>query len=94
MGVAMQDRRIEPRISCPEVVDLQWKDSEGRIGKTVANLEDISRSGASFQLTHPVPIGTTLCLAYKNSELTGKVKYCVSLEDGYFVGIEFEPGSE
>ena len=40
----------------------------------------------------PVPSGH-FRISYPNGELTGRVKYCVFREIGYFLGIEFEPGS-
>jgi hypothetical protein len=89
----MLDRRIEPRMLCADLVDIQWKDQGGRTRRGVANLEDISLSGACLQVERPVPPGTNFRISYPNGELTGKVKYCVFREIGYFLGIEFEPGS-
>ncbi|HTS75719.1 MAG TPA: PilZ domain-containing protein [Bryobacteraceae bacterium] len=89
----MLDRRIEPRMLCADVVDVQWKDQSGRTRRGVANLEDISLSGACLQVDRPVPLGTNFRISYPNGELTGTVKYCVFREIGYFLGIEFEPGS-
>ena len=93
MLLDMFDRRIEPRMLCADVVDVQWKDQNGRTRRGVANLEDISLSGACLQVERPVPLGTAFRISYPNGELAGKVKYCVFREIGYFLGIEFEPGS-
>jgi hypothetical protein len=89
----MMDRRIEPRMLCADLVDVQWRDQVGRTRRGVANLEDISLSGACLQVERPIPLGTTFHISYPNGELMGKVKYCVFREIGYFLGIEFEPGS-
>ena len=78
---------------CADLVDIQWKDPNGRSRRGVANLEDISLSGACLQVDRPVPLGTALHISYPNGELTGKVKYCVFREIGYFLGVEFEAGS-
>jgi hypothetical protein len=59
----------------------------------VANLEDISLSGACLQVERPVPLETDFRISYPSGELVGKVKYCVFREIGYFLGIEFDPGS-
>jgi hypothetical protein len=59
----------------------------------VANLEDISLSGACLQVDRPVAQGTALRMSYPNGELVGVVKYCVFREIGYFLGVEFEPGN-
>jgi len=89
----MLDRRIEPRMLCADLVDVQWKDQNGRTRRGVANLEDISLSGACLQVDRPVPQGTPLRMSYPNGELFGVVKYCVVREIGYFLGVEFEPGN-
>jgi hypothetical protein len=60
----------------------------------VANLEDISLSGACLQVDAPVPLQTNLLITYPRGELQGRVRYCVYREIGYFLGIEFEPGSK
>jgi hypothetical protein len=78
---------------CADLVDVQWKDHSGRTRRGVANLEDISLSGACLQVDRPVPQGTTLRMSYPNGELLGIVKYCVFREIGYFLGVEFAPGS-
>ena len=44
---------------CADLVDVQWKDQTGRTRRGVANLEDISRSGACLQVDRPVPLGTS-----------------------------------
>jgi hypothetical protein len=89
----MLDRRVETRLLCADLVDVQWKDPSGRLRRSVANLEDISLSGACLQVDRPVPLGTKFRITYPNGLLNGKVKYCVFREIGYFLGIEFEPGS-
>jgi len=88
----MHDRRVEPRMLCADLVDVQWKDQSGRTRRGVANLEDISLSGACLQVDRPVPQGTTLRMSYPNGELSGTVRYCVFREIGYFLGVEFAAG--
>ena len=88
----MQNRRVETRMLCADLVDVRWKDKNGRIRRTVANLEDISLSGACVQVDNPIPLQTTLQISYPKGELQGRVCYCIYREIGYFLGIEFEPG--
>ena len=88
----MHERRIEPRLLCADLVDIQWKDQTGRTRRGVANLEDISLSGACLQVDRPIPQGTSIRISYPNGELNGNVKYCVFREIGYFLGIEFDSG--
>jgi len=77
---------------CADLVDVRWKDKTGKIRRTVANLEDISLSGACVQVDNPIPLQTTLQISYPKGELQGRVCYCIYREIGYFLGIEFEPG--
>jgi hypothetical protein len=90
----MMDRRIEIRMLCADLVDVQWRDQVGRKRRGVANLEDISLSGACLQVERPVPLGTPFHISYPNGELLGVVKYCVFRDIGYFLGVEFDPGSQ
>lgn len=91
--MSIMDRRVEPRLLCADLVDVQWKDQAGRTRRSVANLEDISLSGACLQVDQPVALGTKYKINYPKGILNGKVKYCVFREIGYFLGIEFEPGT-
>lgn len=77
---------------CADLVDVQWKDKTGRKRHTVANLEDISLSGACVQVERPIPLQTNLRITYPKGELVGRVRYCVYREIGYFLGVEFEAG--
>ena len=88
----MLDRRIETRMLCADLVDFQWKDANGRKKRGVANLEDISLSGACLQVDRPVPPGSAIHISYPSGELKGVVKYCVFRDIGYFLGVEFEVG--
>ena len=90
----MQERRIEPRLLCADLVDIRWKDEGGRTRRTVANLEDISLSGACLQVDLPIPLETNLRIGLRKGELQGRIRYCVYREIGYFLGVQFEPGSK
>ena len=89
----MLDRRVEPRLLCADLVNLCWKDKTGRTKKSVANLEDISLSGACLQVDHPIPLQTTVRINHGKGDLMGHVRYCVFREIGYFLGVEFDNGS-
>ncbi|HYO81504.1 MAG TPA: PilZ domain-containing protein [Bryobacteraceae bacterium] len=88
----MVNRRVEPRMLCADLVDVHWKDKSGRVRRTVANLEDISLSGACIQTDIPVPLDSHVRLTYTRGELKGRVCYCIYREIGYFIGIEFDAG--
>jgi hypothetical protein len=92
MDTCMLDRRLETRMLCADLIEVFWNDKSGRTRTALANLEDISLSGACLQLDHPVPRETLLKIAHPKTELQGRVRYCVFRETGYFVGVQFEPG--
>ncbi len=87
------DRRVETRLLCADLVDFHWKDANGRKRRGVANLEDISVSGACLQVDRPIPLGTAVHVSYPKGELSGVVKYCIFREIGYFLGVEFDADS-
>lgn len=89
----MMNRRVETRMLCADLVEIQWRDQTGRSRRAVANLEDISLSGACLQVERPVSLGSPIRMTYPNGELSGRVKYCVFREIGYFLGVEFDPGN-
>jgi hypothetical protein len=88
----MQDRRTEPRLLCADLIEIEWKDKNGRRRRAVANLEDISLSGACLQMDLAIPLQTKVTISYANGDLLGVVKYCVYHEIGYFVGVQFNEG--
>ena len=77
---------------CADLIDVHWKDKTGQNRSALANLEDISVSGACLQMDMPVPRETRLRIAHPKTELEGRVRYCVFRETGYFLGVQFEPG--
>jgi hypothetical protein len=88
----MAERRIEPRLMCADLVDIEWRDARGHEQHTVANLEDISALGACLQVETEIPLRTTIRMTVMKSEYTGEIRYCVFREFGYFLGVQFEPG--
>jgi hypothetical protein len=88
----MQDRRSETRLLCADLVEIEWRDKSGRLRRTMANLEDISASGACLQMDSALPIHTAIKISYPTGDLLGLVRYCVYREIGYFVGVRFEEG--
>jgi hypothetical protein len=88
----MQERRIDPRLLCAELVEVIWTDQSGRQRRRIANLEDISLCGACVQLESTIPSGTQVSIRYGDGQLTGTVRYSLYQGIGYFLGIEFDPG--
>ncbi len=77
---------------CADLIDVYWMDHSGRSRSALANLEDISPSGACIQMDNSVPLETLLRLTHAKTEMRGRVRYCVFRDTGYFLGIDFEPG--
>jgi len=90
----MNERRLERRILCADLVEVRWLDKSGLEQTAIANLEDISLSGACLQLDLAVPLQTTIQIGYPKGKLHGRVRYCVYREIGYFLGVEFDPGQK
>jgi hypothetical protein len=90
----MAERRVESRLLCADLVNIDWTDKGGRKRRAVANLEDISLCGACVQLDFPLALGTELRVEHSNGELFAKVRYCVFREIGYFIGLEFDARSQ
>jgi len=88
----MQERRIYPRMLCADLVKVEWRDKTGDAYSVVANLEDISMSGACLQIEEDVPLQTVVSIVHAHGTLQGRVRYCVFKEIGYFLGVEFDPG--
>ena len=79
---------------CADLVTVHWRDKSGRQRQKVANLEDISLYGACLQMDDPLPKETILRITYPKGEFHGRVRYCLYRDIGYFVGVQFDPGSK
>ncbi len=87
------ERRIDNRLMCAELVEVLWEDESGRRRSRVANLEDISLAGICLQTENELRAGTRIRMQYGDGELVGVVRYCVFRGFGYFLGIQLEEGS-
>lgn len=86
----MRERRSEPRYMCSELVKVETPGEDGQQAEAVANLEDISPSGACVQLEAAMRVGAEIEIVCSACRLKGKVRYCRFVEIGYDVGVEFE----
>jgi hypothetical protein len=89
----MQEKRTDTRLLCAELVELVWQQESGKERRSIANLEDISLSGACVQLEREIRPGTPVAINYGDGELLGTVRYCLNRDFGYFLGIELNEGS-
>ena len=88
----MTDKRFEPRLLCAELVEVTWRDKSGTLRRRIANLEDISLSGACLQMEAPLHRGAAITLRYGKGELSGTARYCLCRDFGYYIGVEFAAG--
>ena len=86
----LQDRRIDTRLLCADLVELVWSEADGQEHRRVGNLEDISLCGLCLQLEAPVPVGTRMRVLYGDGELTGIVRYTVLRDHAYFLGVQLD----
>ena len=77
---------------CADLVKIEWRDKYSVDHTVVANLEDISSSGACLQLEEDVPLQSIVTITHEKGSYEGRVRYCVFKDIGYFMGVEFEPG--
>jgi ribulose bisphosphate carboxylase small subunit len=89
----MKERRIEPRLLCADLVEVEWTGPNGRRRRDVANLEDISATGVCLQMEIALPLNSAVSLRLPEDDVKGDVRYCVHREIGYYVGVEFEEGT-
>jgi len=84
--------RREDRELCADLVKVQWNTESGAEQSDWAILEDISTSGACFEMDRPVLPGTDVALEFPNDNCKAKVVYCRYDGVKYLVGIEFGQG--
>lgn len=88
-----RERRREPRFMCADLVKVRI-DEAGGVREEVANLEDISPSGACVQIAAEARAGADIEIVCARCRLKGKVCYCRFVEIGYDIGVAFDrPGA-
>ena len=76
---------------CAELVRVNWMVGEERFQTAEAVLEDICATGGCVQVEDSIPTGAIIMLSIGGQRFNGRVRYCVSREFGFFVGIKFAP---
>ena len=79
---------------CADLIEVHWRDNAGGRQKMIANLEDISESGVCLQMDSEIPLNTILTVSGPKGDYVGQVRYCVYRDIGFFVGVQFDPGSK
>jgi hypothetical protein len=74
---------------CADLLKVRLPD-EADPKEFIANLEDISPSGACIQLEAALRGGANIEIVCSTCRLKGKVRYCRFVEIGYDVGVAFD----
>jgi len=87
----MREKRSEQRFMCSDLVKVVVHQAGlPQQEAVVANLEDISPSGACVQLEAAIREGAAIEIICSACRLKGKVRYCRFVSIGYDVGISFD----
>ena len=90
----MTDKRSEPRYMCSELVNILIRHEDQTVLEAIANLEDISPSGAGVQLDEAVRVGADIEIVCATWRFQGKVRNCRFAGSLYDVGVAFDdPGA-
>jgi hypothetical protein len=90
----MAEKRSEPRFMCSELVNILIRYEDQTVQEAIANLEDISRSGACVQLDEAVNLGADIEIVCAACRFKGKVRNCRFDGGRYDVGVAFDkPGA-
>jgi hypothetical protein len=86
----MAEKRCEPRYMCSELVNILIRYEDHTVHEAIANLEDISRSGACIQLDEAVRPGADIEIMCSTCSFKGKVRNCRHTGGRYDVGVAFD----
>ena len=88
----MIDRRAEPRWLCSDLIEIRIARGADDPETVVANLEEISPSGACVLFAQPLPPGTHVSLKLGRFRFRGRVQYTTWEPAGHYSGIRFDAG--
>jgi hypothetical protein len=89
----MAEKGSEPRYMCSELVKIVVRHEDQTVREAIANLEDISPSGACVQLDEAVRLGADIEIV-STCRFRGKVRNCRFAGSLYDVGVTFDdPGA-
>jgi hypothetical protein len=84
----MEIKRSEPRFMCSEPVNILVNDGS-TLAEGIANLEDISPSGACVHLDEAIRVGANIEIICSTCSFKGTVRNCRYTVAGFDVGMEF-----
>ena len=86
----MVEKRGEPRYMCSELVNIVIRHEDQTVEEAIANLEDISPSGACVQLDEAVRLGADIEIVCSTCRFKGTVRNCRFAGSLYDVGVAFD----
>ncbi|MBC7928239.1 MAG: PAS domain-containing protein [Bryobacteraceae bacterium] len=88
----IQKARKEVRFDCRGLLDLLEHSGEKQINRGAALVRDISESGACIQTDVTLPVGTTVSLRNRSTEIRACVRNVGKDRTGILLGLEFLDG--
>ena len=89
-GLNIAQKRREPRYMCADLVNIRIHREDQTVEEAIANLEDISPSGACVHLEAAVRLGADIEIVCSTCRFRGKVRTCRYAEGAYAVGVAFD----
>jgi hypothetical protein len=89
----MGERRVENRLLCADMTEVEWMDWQADLHREIALLEDISPLGACLQTEAALPEYAVVVLNLAGIKVRAMVQYCRQQDIGFFSGVTFAPGS-
>ena len=86
----MAQKRSEPRYMCAELVNILIHHDDQTVEEAIANLEDISPSGACVHLDAAIQLGSDIEIVCAACRFKGKVRNCRYAEGAYDIGVAFD----
>lgn len=86
------DRRGEPRSAADVRARVKSLDPVTSTGpSTIARIVGTSRHGLMLRAPRPFMAGATLQVLAENRIYLGKVRYCLSVDAEFYIGVRLEP---
>lgn len=91
-------QRDQPRWPFPGTVQFWCPDEQGQEQHNLATCVNLSMGGLGMRCDKALEVGLRLAIAVHQPEASlhghGIIRHCTALEDGYFVGVEFDFADE
>ena len=91
-------QRAQPRWPFPGTVQFWCPDEQGQDQHNLATCVNLSTGGLGMRCDDPLEVGLRVAMAVHQPEASlhghGIIRHCTALEEGYFVGVQFDFAKE